>query len=185
MSDLDMIQARRFLCLNSSIELFFSNYKSCLLSFSQTDDRDQLGKVLAKYRNKKITESKDFSIIEGRKALEKHKLTEKWQNHQISNFEYLMNLNSFAGRSYNDMSQYPVFPWIHMPGIKTIDEATLMTSDDLTIFRDLSKNMGQLGSKERIEELQRRFEEGDPFEDDNYHYGSHYSHPGIVIHSLI
>lgn len=45
--------------------------------------------------------------------------------------------------------------------------------------------MGQLGSKERMQELLRKFEEGDCFENDKYHYGSHYSHPGIVLHYLI
>ncbi len=30
---------------------------------------------------------------------------------ETSNFEYLMQLNTLAGRSYNDLSQYPVFPW--------------------------------------------------------------------------
>ena len=39
-------------------------------------------------------------------------LTAKWVNRQISNFEYLMQLNTIAGRSFNDLSQYPVFPWI-------------------------------------------------------------------------
>ena len=23
-----------------------------------------------------------------------------------------MNLNTFAGRSYNDLTQYPIFPWV-------------------------------------------------------------------------
>lgn len=30
----------------------------------------------------------------------------------MSNFEYLMHLNTLAGRTYNDLMQYPVFPWI-------------------------------------------------------------------------
>lgn len=35
-----------------------------------------------------------------------------WQRGEISNFQYLMHLNTLAGRSYNDLMQYPVFPWI-------------------------------------------------------------------------
>ena len=31
---------------------------------------------------------------------------------EISNFQYLMHLNTLAGRSYNDLTQYPVFPWV-------------------------------------------------------------------------
>ena len=30
----------------------------------------------------------------------------------MSNFEYLMKINTIAGRSYNDLTQYPVFPWV-------------------------------------------------------------------------
>jgi hypothetical protein len=30
----------------------------------------------------------------------------------ISSFEYLQHLNTLAGRSYNDLTQYPVFPWV-------------------------------------------------------------------------
>lgn len=68
-----------------------------------------------------------------------------------------------------------------MPGIKELDPKDIHQIHDLNLYRDLSKNMGLLGSKERHEEFMRKFEEGDPFEDDNYHYGSHYSHPGIII----
>ena len=37
---------------------------------------------------------------------------EEWQNNNISTLEYLMWLNIFSGRSFNDLTQYPVFPWI-------------------------------------------------------------------------
>ena len=39
-------------------------------------------------------------------------MTQRWERGEISNFEYLMCLNTLAGRSYNDLMQYPVFPWI-------------------------------------------------------------------------
>jgi hypothetical protein len=45
-------------------------------------------------------------------ALKGSGLTQKWVNRDISNFEYLMRLNTIAGRTFNDLSQYPVFPWI-------------------------------------------------------------------------
>ena len=34
------------------------------------------------------------------------------QRGEITNFQYLMHLNTLAGRSYNDLMQYPVFPWV-------------------------------------------------------------------------
>jgi hypothetical protein len=38
-------------------------------------------------------------------------LSSKWGTGEISNYSYLMNINNIAGRSFNDLSQYYVFPW--------------------------------------------------------------------------
>ena len=35
-----------------------------------------------------------------------------FQRREITNYEYLMFLNTVAGRTYNDLNQYPVFPWV-------------------------------------------------------------------------
>jgi hypothetical protein len=66
-------------------------------------------------------------------------MSNRWVQHDISTFEYLMWLNTIAGRTYNDLTQYPVFPWV----ISDYESATL----DLTrrgTYRDLTKPMGAL-----------------------------------------
>lgn len=45
-------------------------------------------------------------------AADANRLLKAWQRRRISNFEYLMGLNTLAGRSFNDLCQYPVFPWV-------------------------------------------------------------------------
>ena len=35
-----------------------------------------------------------------------------WQQGEITNFEYLMELNKLSGRTFNDLMQYPIFPFI-------------------------------------------------------------------------
>jgi hypothetical protein len=63
-------------------------------------------------------------------------MTKKWQNGTISNFDYLMYLNFIADRTFNDLTQYPVFPWV----ISNYKSDTL----DLGYrgnFRDLSNPM--------------------------------------------
>ena len=35
-----------------------------------------------------------------------------WRQGEITNFEYLTELNKLAGRTFNDLMQYPVFPFI-------------------------------------------------------------------------
>ena len=48
---------------------------------------------------------------DGRRRLQ-HRVQQDWLQRRISNFEYLMALNALSGRSFNDLSQYPVFPWV-------------------------------------------------------------------------
>lgn len=55
-----------------------------------------------------------------------------------------MELNVVAGRSYNDISQYPVFPWILSD--YTSPELDL---DNPAFFRDLHKPMGALNEERR------------------------------------
>ncbi|VVC93727.1 unnamed protein product [Leptidea sinapis] len=57
-----------------------------------------------------------------------------WRNGLITNWEYLMILNGLAGRSYNDLMQYPVMPFV----IADYSSKILDLTDPAT-FRDLSK----------------------------------------------
>lgn len=45
-------------------------------------------------------------------SINREKATEQWINGIISNYDYLILLNTFANRSFNDLSAYPIFPWI-------------------------------------------------------------------------
>ena len=37
---------------------------------------------------------------------------ESWQNYNLSTLEYLIWINIYGGRSFNDLNQYPIYPWI-------------------------------------------------------------------------
>ncbi len=39
-------------------------------------------------------------------------VTEAWCHGQMTNFEYITHLNKLGGRSFNDLMQYPVFPFV-------------------------------------------------------------------------
>ena len=64
-------------------------------------------------------------------------VTQRWQERDISNFEYLMQLNMIAGRSYNELNCYPVFPWVLAD--YTSEKIDLR---DESVYRVLSKPMG-------------------------------------------
>ncbi|KAG8125672.1 hypothetical protein E2320_020816 [Naja naja] len=53
-----------------------------------------------------------ISMATPRQIFKASNMTQRWQHREISNFEYLMFLNTIAGRTYNDLNQYPVFPWV-------------------------------------------------------------------------
>jgi len=76
-----------------------------------------------------------------------------------------MELNLLAGRSYNDLTQYPVFPWV-------LTDYTSDTLDltDPSVYRDLSKPMGAL-DQERLAECRERYETFDDPEIPKFHYG--------------
>ena len=87
-----------------------------------------------------------------------------------------MHLNTIAGRSYNDLSQYPIFPWI----IADYTSDRLDVTNSAT-FRDLSKPMGVQNEK-HAEEIRAKYEN---FEDPSgvvtkFHYGTHYSNSAMV-----
>lgn len=42
------------------------------------------------------------------RLLKESGLTNKWLKREISNFEYIMHLNTISGRTYNDLNQYPI-----------------------------------------------------------------------------
>lgn len=74
-----------------------------------------------------------------------------FQRGEISNFQYLMHLNTLAGRSYNDLMQYPIFPWI----LADYDSEELDLTDPAT-FRDFGKPMGAQ-SPERLLQFKKRY----------------------------
>ncbi|XP_061338100.1 protein SPIRRIG isoform X2 [Gastrolobium bilobum] len=105
--------------------------------------------------------------------------SKRWQNGEISNFQYLMHLNTLAGRGYSDLTQYPVFPWV----LADYESENLDLSDPKS-FRRLDKPMG-CQTSEGEDEFRKRYESWDDPEVPKFHYGSHYSSAGIVLFYLL
>jgi hypothetical protein len=116
-----------------------------------------------------------------KKVLETSGLTAAWVRRELSNFDYLMHLNTIAGRSYNDLAQYPVFPWV------LCDFSTpVLDLSNPAVYRDLKKPIGALHEPrmklfmERYNEINEA-DEGMP----KFHYGTHYSSPGSCLFYLL
>ena len=103
-------------------------------------------------------------------------IVKAWQMGGISTFHYLIHLNNMADRSFHDIAQYPVMPWV----ISDYTSEQLDLSAKGT-FRDLSQPIGAL-QPERIAELLKRY---DAMDEPRYLYATHYSTPAYVVYFLV
>jgi factor associated with neutral sphingomyelinase activation len=188
LSLLKKVFCRRYSLRHVGLELFFddsysksleetdvsgwwSMAESLFLAFSSKEERDSVLSVLLSIRGDSIMGgvSADLELM---KSL--------WVRKEISNFDYLMFLNQFAGRTCNDLTQYPVVPWV----ISDYD-CTSLDLNDRSVFRDLSKPIGAL-NPERLETLKLRKKEMSSVDKSfNFLYGTHYSTPAYVLFYLV
>ncbi|XP_074843260.1 protein FAN [Carettochelys insculpta] len=167
MHNVRRIYKRRHGLMPLGLEVFCTENDLCsdiYLKFYNPQDRDELYFYIATYLENHITEQ----------TAESYML--QWQRGHLSNYQYLLHLNNLADRSCNDLSQYPVFPWI----IADYSSSELDLTKPET-FRDLSKPVGAL-NKERLERLLTRYRE---MPEPKFMYGSHYSSPGYVLFYLV
>ncbi|KAF1320931.1 Kinase a-anchor protein, partial [Globisporangium splendens] len=170
------IYLRRYRLRDSAIEIFFRNGSNHFLDFpfATKHQRNELVRLLYSFVPRSVPKQ-----WPGRGIPNLGATTKAWQNHQISNFDYLMALNTFAGRSFNDLTQYPVFPWV----LSNYEDESLDLSDARN-FRDLSKPMGALNPA-RLEESWERYNSFDDPLIPKFLYGSHYSTcAGVVLFFL-
>jgi hypothetical protein len=184
LSELRDIHKRRFLLQLTAIEFFCVDGRNCLIVFEKNEMPKIYDKVLSR-ATQVINENSsisDFNSITGYRINQVPNLkqvTTAWQKGEMSNFEYLMHLNTLAGRSFNDLTQYPVFPWILKD--YTSDQ---LNFDDPNIYRDLSKPMGAL-TESRQQLFKERFDSWCDPNVPKFHYGTHYSSAGTVLYYLL
>ncbi|XP_010506510.1 PREDICTED: BEACH domain-containing protein C2 [Camelina sativa] len=177
MSSLHQIYSRRYLLRRSALELFMVDRSNFFFDFGNTEGRRNAYRAIVQARPPHLN-NVYLATQRPEQLLRRTQLMERWARWEISNFEYLMQFNTLAGRSYNDITQYPVFPWI----ISDNSSESLDLSNPST-FRDLSKPIGAL-NPERLKKFQERYSS---FEDPvipKFHYGSHYSSAGAVLYYL-
>ncbi|KAI5968789.1 BPH1 [Candida margitis] len=201
---LSCISKRQFLLRDNALEMFFSDGSNILITcltqkessavysklsrYATGRDIDpDLAQALASNSNASHNDSISSKLVS---ALSNTSLnsylhlsaTKKWKMGEISNFYYLMIINTLAGRTFNDLTQYPVFPWV----IADYTSDTLDLSNPKT-FRDLSKPMGAQ-TPSRADQFRERFEALASLDDEDapsFHYGTHYSSAMIVTSYLI
>ncbi|XP_040570676.1 WD repeat and FYVE domain-containing protein 3 isoform X2 [Lepeophtheirus salmonis] len=186
------VHKRRYLLQPIAVEVFSCDGQNKLLSFTKASRPKVYHRFLSAATS--ISDSASASVAGQKRSanveqssgifssmIGETSVTQRWVRGEITNFQYLMALNTLAGRSYNDLMQYPVFPWV-LSDYKS-DELDLSNPKS---FRNLSKPMGAQ-TDHRLEQFMRRYSEWeDPHTDSPpYHYGTHYSSAMIVSSYMV
>ncbi|XP_024399024.1 BEACH domain-containing protein C2 isoform X1 [Physcomitrium patens] len=172
------VHSRRFSLKRSALELFMVDRSNFFFNFGTMDARQRVYKAIVQAKPPYLDIV--YARTQGpQQLLNRTNLTERWARREITNFEYLMQLNTLAGRTYNDITQYPVFPWVLAD--YTSEELNL---DDPNLYRDLSKPVGALNPA-RLEKFLERYDNFDDPVIPKFHYHSHYSSAGTVLYYLV
>jgi factor associated with neutral sphingomyelinase activation len=168
LKDILRVVQRRYALRHVGLEIFMESNTSSYFTFKSQATRDAVFDLL--------TTQPGMTKLQHENQAQ---TTFRWQCGIISNFEYLMYLNSLAHRSFNDLAQYPVFPWIIQDY-----SSTVLDLENPQSFRDLSKPIGALNA-ERLASLRNRYRQMPGPEDKKFLYGTHYSTPGYVLYYLV
>ena len=166
---------RSFLHHERSFEIITKNGKSYLIDLVQVKSI-QLLKMISKlsaFGNAVI------QTVPFKKFVETYDIQKRWCMGLLSNFEYLMQLNTFGGRTFNETSLYPVFPWI----IKDYSSTTIDLADP-NVYRDLSIPIGAT-SETRLNELYVHMKDYMAIRNIGFLYNSCYISPLCVFLWLI
>lgn len=169
---------RRYQLQERAIEIFLVTGRTYLLAFNSSKDREEF---IAELSTCNLSKRIPGDNLEENLAL--------WRSGSLTNWDYITCLNKLAGRSYNDLMQYPVFPFV-------LSDYTSENIDlsNWKIYRNFKKPMAVQDSKNEqhyinnYNYLKQAANEGlnlIALNQEPFHYGSHYSNSGTVLHFLV
>ena len=199
---------RRYYFKVSALEIFTTDKKSYLFKFDHNKMKDiidnlkyymaqQLEEIYienSKFYNKvgymnlnSIEENMNKKIYQ-KNYMNLKNIYDKWKKWEISTLRLLMIINIYANRSYNDINQYPVFPWIIID--YKSDKFPKINSTDLR--RPLDTPMGMLSINPDAAQRKADYlafwqisQDDEDREDEYDRYGSHYSTSLYVSYYLV
>jgi hypothetical protein len=172
--EIEEILERRFLLMWQAIEIYLKNGKSYFFNFLSEGESKNIidifkGNAITK---DKIHEKDFFKIYQ-------NNLLSEWKKERLSTYEYLLFLNKYGSRTFNDVNQYPIFPWI------IINYEPYESNQVKIKYRNFRYPMGAQTEDNRNTALGR-------FQDDEenkvkfpVHYGTHYSTSSYIYFYLM
>ena len=231
-NNIKYIFKRTYFYQENSIEIYTNDNKNYYFTFPLNEQMNSFINTLLEYLEsvRKIivdvgTEERIIGYERSYKKNEKKQLfgtslslafsnktkENEWCEYKISTLAYLMWLNVLGNRSYSDINQYPIAPWLFMK----YNQNEMITINDVNDLRNLSLPMGMIVLDERSERRINNFKEtyetlkseyDDMIKEENgndikeemkytldpitnnqkpHFYGTHYSNPTYVSHYLM
>ena len=128
----------------TSQEIFIKNGKSYFFNFFKEKSNEEIFNI---YKSK-LKKLKNIIIQNPKEYFENEDFTKKYKNNEISTFEYLLLINKYSSRSYNNTSEYPIMPWVKFGNnIRNFDlPMSLQTNEALEYYEDKYNKFQQMQS---------------------------------------
>ena len=181
--DIKEIIRKRVLLMDQAFEIFNISGKSFFFNFFQKKLCDEICGILKENCQCRIEDSYKERI---------KSIISSFKKGEMSNYEYLLYLNKLSTRTYNDLSQYPIFPWIvkdiahfiNEDNPKNTDQDTEEETDENDILRDMNYPISMQNEEKRLTEIQK-FKEDTKFNKHSAHCGTHYSTSSYIFYYLM
>ncbi|XP_077300705.1 lysosomal-trafficking regulator mauve [Arctopsyche grandis] len=179
LNDIINVVTRRWQLHERALEIFLSSGHAHLIAF---ENYAQLKVFLVSFQSAHLPNRLPFDSLSESMGY--------WRTGGMTNWAYLMQLNSISGRTYNDLMQYPVLPFV-------IADYTSEVLDlqEIQSFRNLAKPMAIQNAQQEAHYVENyRFLENakreglgpsSGFNREPYHYSSHYSNSGTTLHFMV
>ena len=180
-NNINEIIVKRYSLIRQAAEIYFKDASTLFISFFNSKKLKGFIRSFQYYVEKgkmniMVVKSPERSFAE-------KEFMEQWCQGQISNFEYIMILNKYAGRSFNDISQYFVFPWI-IGDYKSKTITLGKTASYRNLFYPIS-GISRMKQEATQEKLYMSIDERDFKKEGIFQFGTHYLAGRMVLGYLL
>ena len=168
-NEIEEILERRFLLMWQAIEIFLKNGKSYFFNFLS---KENCKFILDKFKENNILKDK----IHEKDYFNNQKITDEWEEERLTTYEYLLFINKYSSRTFNDTNQYPIFPWL----ITKYPPQNM--ADD---YRNFKFPMAAQNKENQVKATNRYSDDEDNNNNFPVHFGTHYSTSAYVYFYLM
>ena len=169
-NDIEEILIRRFYFQDIGYEIFLNNKKSYLFNFLNTKNinkfKEEFMELYDKLKLKTNVKIFKHDLI---KYFKKENYTNDYKKGNLSSFHYLLMINKYSTRTYNNLNQYLIMPLLFL------SEKNKRKLDQVICVQKFDENYK--------EELKMKYLSN--YETSECHFNIHYSNQGFIMYYLI